>query len=141
MGIKMNIVGNNLLNKIAAIRIIIFITVIAALTVFTNTAFCQDCKKAIPIFQGEYAGCTGILYPENLVKEHLRLKIESKEMSQKYVLNNIMWKDKLSICTDHLNEADKQLKKQRNRPFWKTPAFGFVSGAVFTVFLLSVSLD
>ena len=118
---------NNILIKTVAIWIIL------VLSGYTDNAWSKDCKKAVPVLEGESADCTGIIYPENLVKEHMLLRIKTDELSEKLALTKTDCKEKLSICKNYLSEADNQMQKINNPPFWKTPVFGFISGVIITV--------
>jgi len=107
--------------------------IIFTLSCYTNIAWSKDCTVAVPVFEGEIAGCTGIMYPEYLVEEHLLLRINTNEQKEKLILFETVCNKKILICKKHLSEADSRINKISNPPFYKTPAFGFFSGILFTI--------
>ena len=111
-----------------------FLIMLFVLLSFQNTAlFAQDCIKAVPILKGEISRCTGIIYPEYLVKEHLLLQIKTDELEQKLDLKNETCNMKISTCEKFMLKADKQIGRLNNPPFWKTPTFNFISGVLLSV--------
>jgi hypothetical protein len=77
------------------------------------------------------------LYPEALVKEHLRLRIDFDEISRKLVIEQEFHAKDLATYRLKLDAADRDLARLSNPPWYERPEInrwlGFGLGVILTV--------
>lgn len=97
----------------------------------------EPCAKATPILAGEPAPCDGVVYPEALVKEHLRLRIDLEEISKKLAIVQDLHAKDLAAYRLKLDAAEKDLARLSNPPWYDRPEInrwmGFGLGIVLSV--------
>jgi len=102
-----------------------------------SPALAEPCAKAVPLMAGDPAPCDGVLYPEALVKEHLRLRVDFEEISKKLAIEQDLHSKDLATYRLKLDAADRDLARLSNPPWYDRPEInrwmGFGLGVVLSV--------
>ena len=125
------------------VTLVTFVTLLLSI-LFSKNAIADDCIEAVPIFAGEKSICDGLIYPENLTLEHLSLRVKVDELTQKLTITKNTCKKQLAACNKHLTQADQQLLKISNPPFYRTPMFYYFSGiltSLTAMFVISYTIN